>query len=113
MTLPAPLLPAVGDSAYWAAGTLEVDGVLFSTSPWVRGMRSAAFYGPVSAELLVSAEDFGDAESELLAALGAKALRLRANACVGLEVTIDPWAADGTRVWLHAVGTAAKLEPLT
>ena len=56
------------------------------------------------------------AERELLESLRDKARSLGANAVVGLEVTLDPFAkcpkteASGLR--LHAVGTAAKLEPL-
>ncbi len=45
-----------------------------------------------------------------------KARSLGANAVVGLEVTLDPFARsaenEATGLRLHAVGTAAKLEPL-
>ena len=43
-------------------------------------------------------------------------LRSLQNAVVGLEVTLDPFArkeeTDASGLRLHAVGTAAKLEPL-
>ena len=55
------------------------------------------------------------AERELLESLRDKARGLGANAVVGLEVTLDPFALSEkgtTGLRLHAVGTAAKLEPL-
>ncbi len=93
------------------------------TSPWVSGTRAAAYFGPISAELFLednSVEDreeaWGKAERELLESLRDKARGLGANAVVGLEVTLDPFAHDekndATGLRLHAVGTAAKLEPL-
>ena len=52
----------------------------------------------------------------LLESLRDKARTLGANAVVGLEVTLDPFARnsenDATGLRLHAIGTAAKLEPL-
>ena len=93
------------------------------TSPWVSGTRAAAYFGPISSELFLEdsavddrSEAWAKAERELLESLRDKARGLGANAVVGLEVTLDPFAhhneteAPGLR--LHAVGTAAKLEPL-
>jgi predicted component of type VI protein secretion system len=94
------------------------------TSPWVSGTRAAAYFGPISSELFLedaSVEDrsaaWTKAERELLESLRDKARGLGANAVVGLEVTLDPFAqstnsSEGTGLRLHAVGTAAKLEPL-
>lgn len=93
------------------------------TSPWVSGTRAAAYFGPISSELFLednSVEDrteaWTKAERELLESLRDKARSLGANAVVGLEVTLDPFAraaeSDATGLRLHAVGTAAKLEPL-
>ncbi len=93
------------------------------TSPWVSGTRAAAYFGPISSELFLEDDRVEDrteawtkAERELLESLRDKARSLGANAVVGLEVTLDPFAraADGesTGLRLHAVGTAAKLEPL-
>ncbi len=94
------------------------------TSPWVSGTRAAAYFGPISSELFLSDDSIEDrtaawtrAERELLEALREKARTLGANAVVGLEVTLDPFAQsteekEGTGLRLHAVGTAAKLEPL-
>ena len=92
------------------------------TSPWVSGTRAAAYFGPISTELFLEDETVGDrseawskAERELLESLRDKARGLGANAVVGLEVTLDPFALSEkgtTGLRLHAVGTAAKLEPL-
>ncbi len=93
------------------------------TSPWVSGTRAAAYFGPISSELFLPDDEVEDrtaawtkAERELLESLRDKARVLGANAVVGLEVTLDPFARAGdsdiTGLRLHAVGTAAKLEPL-
>jgi len=95
------------------------------TSPWVSGTRAAAYFGPISSELFLEDDSVDDrveawtrAERELLESLRDKARSLGANAVVGLEVTLDPFALadpekeDVTGLRLHAVGTAAKLEPL-
>jgi uncharacterized protein YbjQ (UPF0145 family) len=99
------------------------------TSPWVSGTRAAAYFGPISSELFLEDDSVDDrveawtrAERELLESLREKARLLGANAVVGLEVTLDPFAKaeekaeneekEVTGLRLHAVGTAAKLEPL-
>ncbi len=92
------------------------------TSPWVSGTRAAAYFGPISSELFLEdqavddrAEAWTKAERELLESLRDKARGLGANAVVGLEVTLDPFSkseAGVSGLRLHAVGTAAKLEPL-
>ena len=93
------------------------------TSPWVSGTRAAAYFGPISSELFLADDSVEDrsaawtkAERELLESLRDKARTLGANAVVGLEVTLDPFAqlpdTGLTGLRLHAVGTAAKLEPL-
>lgn len=99
------------------------DDVELYTSPWVSGTRAAAYFGPISSELFLDdavVEDrsaaWSKAERELLESLRDKARALGANAVVGLEVTLDPFAqaaeTKATGLRLHAVGTAAKLEPL-
>jgi uncharacterized protein YbjQ (UPF0145 family) len=104
------------------APALDQDVELY-TSPWVSGTRAAAYFGPISSELFLeddSVEDrteaWSKAERELLESLRDKARSLGANAVVGLEVTLDPFArapeTEKTGLRLHAVGTAAKLEPL-
>ncbi len=94
------------------------------TSPWVSGTRAAAYFGPISSELFLPDDSLEDrsaawtrAERELLESLRDKARTLGANAVVGLEVTLDPFAHQSdnekeTGLRLQAVGTAAKLEPL-
>lgn len=100
----------------------EADVELY-TSPWVSGTRAAAYFGPISSELFLPDDSLEDrsaawsrAERELLESLRDKARTLGANAVVGLEVTLDPFASaedkEVTGLRLHAVGTAAKLEPL-
>jgi hypothetical protein len=93
------------------------------TSPWVSGTRAAAYFGPISSELFLEddpetdrSDAWSKAERELLESLRDKARTLGANAVVGLEVTLDPFAqakdSDRKGLRLYAVGTAAKLEPL-
>ncbi len=99
-----------------------IEDVELYTSPWVSGTRAAAYFGPISTELFLKDEGIDDrseawakAERELLESLRDKARALGANAVVGLEVTLDPVAVTDegeTGLKLHAVGTAAKLEPL-
>lgn len=102
--------------------SLDQDVELY-TSPWVSGTRAAAYFGPISSELFLEddtvedrSEAWAKAERELLESLRDKARSLGANAVVGLEVTLDPFArspeSNATGLRLHAVGTAAKLEPL-
>ena len=99
------------------------DDVDLYTSPWVSGTRAAAYFGPISTELFLEdsaggnrSEAWCKAEIELLESLRDRARALGANAVVGLEVTLDPFAHsktdDARGLLLHAVGTAAKLEPL-
>ena len=107
-----------------SAGALEAENeVELYTSPWVSGTRAAAYFGPISSELFLPDDSVEDrsaawtkAERELLESLRDKARTLGANAVVGLEVTLDPFAelaeTTSTGLRLHAVGTAAKLEPL-
>ena len=101
----------------------EEHDVELYTSPWVSGTRAAAYFGPISSELFLEDNSVSDrsaawakAERELLESLRDKARTLGANAVVGLEVTLDPFAqsaaTQATGLRLHAVGTAAKLEPL-
>jgi hypothetical protein len=92
------------------------------TSPWVCGTRAAAYFGAIDTDLFIADKGLVDrveawtaAEKELLEGLRVKAAALGANAVVGLEVTLDPFAksAEGEPgLRLRAVGTAARLEPL-
>ena len=111
-----------GQASVDESPSLDQDVELY-TSPWVSGTRAAAYFGPISSELFLEDDAVEDrteawtkAERELLESLRDKARSLGANAVVGLEVTLDPFAksadTDVTGLRLHAVGTAAKLEPL-
>ena len=114
---------AMGETSHEPDLGVESDVELY-TSPWVSGTRAAAYFGPISSELFLADDSVEDrttawmrAERELLESLRDKARTLGANAVVGLEVTLDPFAqstnsSEGTGLRLHAVGTAAKLEPL-
>ena len=97
------------------------EGVQLYDSPWVSGTRAVAYFGPILCELFVEdgvddrTEAWEKAEGQLLEALRDKAQALGANAVVGFEVTLDPFAKSKTGaagLSLQAVGTAAKLEPL-
>lgn len=95
-------------------------GVGLYTSPWVSGTRAAAYFGPISSELFLEDDPvesypavYSKAERELFESLCDKAHGLGANAVVGLDVTVDPFArhpkTDVTGLRLHAVGTAVDL----
>ena len=91
------------------------------TSPWVSGTRAAAYFGPLNVELFSpNPKDQKNNErrlnrymQKLVKGLQDKAYKLGANAVVGLEITIDPFAEEGNKkgVRFLVVGTAAKLEP--
>ena len=92
------------------------------TSPWVSGARAAVYFGTVAAEVFLLREEvaksaaLNKAAHELFEALRDKARALGANAVVGLEVTLDPFARSATGVsgiWLRAVGSAVNLKSLT
>jgi uncharacterized protein YbjQ (UPF0145 family) len=96
----------------------EIKEVEIYTSPWVSGTRAAVFFGTVTAEVFlvrdVAAKSAGlnKAAQELFEALRDKARALGANAVVGLEVTLDPFARSEAGVggiWLRAVGSAVNL----
>lgn len=98
------------------------DDVSLWTTPWVSGTRAAAYFGPVNVEVFSASPKssknntrrLNGAMSKLLRNLQDKAYKLEANAVVGIEVTIDPFAEekgkDGVR--FNVIGTAARLEPL-
>jgi hypothetical protein len=86
-------------------------------SPLVSGTRAAAYFGPIGViEFLPKPIEFADDQLDrILDALQRKAYSLGANAVVGLEVTIDPFAVHkekGEGITVNAVGTAARLESL-
>ena len=103
------------------AEPVEWDGVALFTSPWVSGLSAKAYFGPISVELWI---DDGveserealwvSAEARLLENLREKAFKLGANAVVGVDITLNPFAVHKTTntpcLYLHVVGTAAKLE---
>ena len=105
-----PLLP---DGSVNLAARLESANKQFGTRILIDG-RTRAGLEDDSVDDRVEA--WTRAERELLESLRDKARSLGANAVVGLEVTLDPFAQaeekEVTGLRLHAVGTAAKLEPL-
>ena len=112
--------------------------MILTTTPTIEGKRITEYHGIVTGEAIMGAniiKDFlagvrdivggrsASYEKELhrareiaLKELEVEAVRVGANAVVGLEVTLDPFAkaadTEATGLRLHAVGTAAKLEPL-
>jgi len=97
-------------------------GVELFSSPWASGTRAACYFGPISAALFLAdcAEQrrstaWGQAHRDLIDLIGSRAAALGANAIVGFEVVLDPFAEESCRngLLLYAVGTAAILEPLS
>jgi uncharacterized protein YbjQ (UPF0145 family) len=100
----------------------ELKEVEIYTSPWVSGARTAVYFGTVAAEvflvrdLVAKSAALNKAAQELFDSLRDEARRLGANAVVGLEVTLDPFARSETGesgVWLRAVGSAVSLSSLS
>jgi hypothetical protein len=108
----------------WFRSEAEVDEEIeLYACAWVPGTRVNAYFGPVSSEIFLRDSEVQDrgnewsaAQCELLDKLRNHARVKRANAVIGLEMSLDPFARcprTGARgLYLYAVGTAAKLEPL-
>lgn len=98
------------------------EGVALFTAQWVSGLQARDYFGSIMVEFwapeLVTSdcdEAWPAAESILLERLREKAAKMGANAVVGLDITLNPFAihSDGSRrLYLRAAGTAAKLEKL-
>jgi len=91
------------------------EGVELYTSPWVGGTKAAVYFGPIISEIFIpDEEDWTNATARLYESLREKARLLGANAVVGIESSVDPFATrDGVSGLLYrAGGTAAVLEPL-
>ena len=99
------------------------EGIELYACAWVPGTRVHAYFGPVSAEIFLRDSDVKDrcsewvaAQSQLLEKLRNHARVKRANAVIGLEMSLDPFArcprSGASGLHLYAVGTAAKLEAL-
>ena len=91
-------------------------------SPWVAGTRATAQRGRVWAEIFVDDREpdrrraWDKAHRELLESVRDRARARGANAVVGLELCIDPFACgpdgDGCGVRFTAEGAAVVLEAL-
>ena len=89
-------------------------------APWVQGTLAKAHVGPISSEIFVDDREPARRSAwiralvVLLEALRDQARAARANAVVGIELTLDPFACsrDGERsgVRLSAQGAAVVLE---
>ncbi len=97
------------------------DSVVLYTSPWVQGTRATAYFGPVTSSIFLPEKKLGEryeywinGQQDLLQSLCRKAKKMGGNSVVGLEISMDPFAKhDGEEgLYLQAVGTVAKLEPL-
>lgn len=100
------------------------EGVALFTAQWVSGTQATNYYGPITVELwtpdVVESEReaaWVDAEARLFEKLREKAEKLGANAVVGLDVTINPFATNEVTLvpglLFKATGTAAKLEMIS
>jgi len=117
-------------SSDWLPEEFEAEALLRFEEPqrvelharaWVPGTRVEAYFGPVSAEIFLKDCEVQDrcsawsaAQTELLERLRDRAFAKRANAVIGLEMILDPFArcprSGASGLYLLAVGTAAKLE---
>ncbi len=98
-----------------------IENVELFWSPWVSGTRSVTYLGPISSELfLESGLDhdrsgaWSKAERELLESIRDRARAVGANAVVGIEVTVDPFARSDAGVKgirCSAAGTAVRIAP--
>lgn len=90
-------------------------GLYFSA--WVMNSRATSYFGPVLFELVredpgpgLREVEWEKAIDEVLAGLADRARVCGANAVVGIEFSAEPVSELGLR--LHAIGTAAILEPI-
>ncbi len=96
------------------------DEVLLYHGPWVKGARALDYFGMLEVERFLPDEGRTDdslegALEEVCASMQYKAFSLGANAVVGVELTLDPFAREGEHaegLRLHLNGTAAKLGKL-
>ena len=96
-----------------------IENVELFWSPWVSGTRSVTYLGPIRSVLfLESGLDhdrsgaWSKAERELLESIRDRARAVGANAVVGLEVTVDPFARSDAGVKgirCSAAGTAVRI----
>jgi hypothetical protein len=85
--------------------------VTLHSSPWITGTRAQSYLGPITTTHRgITTETFARRLTAAYKTLERKAAKLGANAVVGVETIIDPWADKGIQI--RIVGVAAKLEPL-
>lgn len=93
------------------------DRFIISASPWMSGTSALRYMGPVECVTIVPWER-GDIEAGFYAMLDdvrRKCEEIEANACMGSEVSLDPFnttALGEPAVRMSVVGTATRLEPL-
>lgn len=107
-------------TAFYTANETDCDVELYSCA-WVPGTRVQAYLGPISSEIFLRDSEVTDRSAEwaqaqwrVLELLRRRARVKRANAVIGIEMSLDPFAccarSGASGLHLHAVGTAANLE---
>jgi uncharacterized protein YbjQ (UPF0145 family) len=118
--------PSLFASHDWASpeshGTEATDPeVELYAGAWVPGTRAEAYFGPISSEIFLrDAEvmdrvgEWTEAQLDLLELLRERARLKHANAVIGVEMNLDPFArcprSGAIGLHLYAMGTAARLE---
>ena len=101
----------------------DPSGIGLYARAWVPGTRVEAYFGPVQSELFLEDRDapdrasaWAEAQLEVLEVLRERARIKQANAVIGVELVLDPFArcprSGASGLYLCAVGTAAMLHPL-
>lgn len=84
------------------------------TAPWVQG-RYTHYMGPISTMAFIHGtdqQDWSDGEIKTLEALAKIARSMQANAILGIEIVMDPFAMEhGKRgLRISMAGTAARVD---
>ena len=106
---PSPEAPPTIETANdLASPKCDPKDVSVYSSPWITGTRATAYYGPLSSNSFF-ATDWDTTITAGFDDIRKAAAILGANAIVGTEIHIDPFADPPT---LQIIGTAAELVPL-
>jgi uncharacterized protein YbjQ (UPF0145 family) len=113
---------SIAEPFTWTPTEDETQGeVELYTCAWVPGAQVRAYFGPISSEIFLRdaevidrGREWAEAQWRVLEVLRHRARVKHANAVIGLELSLDPFARHGrhggTGLYVHAVGTAARLE---
>ena len=89
---------------------MKAEDVLISPTPWICGMRSEGWGGPVTSEVIAEPKQEHEAFERLIQGMCEKAAQMGFNAIIGAEFWVDPWHPKGCR--MSGQGSLAILAPI-